>query len=247
MRKERTDDEWIAEFGIHSAADLDFVIGQNVGFPIGMTRHAPPEFRRRVAAAGISYQLQLRSMDYALKKYVNPHAYENEQISIGDAASDFLRDSAIALRAELKKLHTRGDLTFGQLGMELTLFKFPETLDLARMLSNRGLFLEVLPLLRLCIEMSSWAVVALRLNDDEEAVAKLKAQRCIAKLKSAYKSAGHLYGFLSKFAHCTSVTSASRLYARRARNAQNRCCFVSWCSTFSSKPFGTFIPTEPTR
>src|ERR1700730_5025132 len=190
---------WIAEFQIHSASELDFVIAQNF-WPIGMTRSSTPEFRRRVLAATMSYQLQLRSIDYALRRYVDPNEYESDEISIGDMVSDFLKDSVTRLEADLRNLHYSEGSTFGQFGAELTLFKFPYTMDLARMLANRGLFLEVLPILRLCLEMISWAAVAFHI-DDEGKVRQLKAQKCIPKIKPIYESAGKVYGYLSKLSH----------------------------------------------
>lgn len=68
------------------------------------------------------------------------------------------------------------------------------------MLSNRGLLLEVLPLLRLSLEMIAWAHTAYYISDENEVV-DLKAQSCIASLKSTYRSVGQLYGFLSQFIH----------------------------------------------
>jgi hypothetical protein len=79
---------WKQHFQIQSLADLDFVIGQMLGWPIGMSRNSHPEFRRRVLAAAVSYQLQLRSIDYALKRYVDPREYDEEQFSLGDATND---------------------------------------------------------------------------------------------------------------------------------------------------------------
>ena len=63
-------------FQIQSDVDLDFVVCQSIGWPVGMTRKSPPEFRRRVLAGALSYQLQLRSIDYALKRYVEANEYE---------------------------------------------------------------------------------------------------------------------------------------------------------------------------
>jgi hypothetical protein len=191
---------WKQHFQIQSVADLDFVIGQMLGWPIGMSRNSPPEFRRRVLAAAISYQLQLRSIDYALKRYVNPQEYDEEQISLGDATSDYLARGAVIIEEELRNLHTKGELPFGLLGAELTLYKIPYTLDTARILSNRGLLLEILPILRLCLEMMSWAAVAFELVDEEH-VATLKAQSCIFHMKRIYRTTGRLYGYLSQFTH----------------------------------------------
>lgn len=164
-------------FQIQSDVDLDFVIGQGLGWPIGMSRQSPPEFRRRVLAAAVSYQLQLRSIDYALKRYVEPELYESDDVSLGDQTSDYLRDCAVLLQEELKNLHTANP-TFGIFGAEFTLYRIPHAFDMARMLANRGLLLEVLPILRLCLEMMSWAYVAFPMRDENEIVA-LKAQNCI--------------------------------------------------------------------
>jgi hypothetical protein len=191
---------WVKQFQIQSEVDLDFVVGQgDAGYPVGMLRNSPPEFRRRVLAGAISYQLRLRSIDYALKRYVAPDLYEGEDLSLGDAASDYLRDSVTVLMNELRNLHTAHP-TFGIFGAEMTLFRVPHSLDTARMLSNRGLLLEVLPILRLCLEMMAWSSAAFHMQDEDEVVA-LKAQSCITEMKNVYKNAGKIYGYLSTFSH----------------------------------------------
>jgi hypothetical protein len=191
--------DWISQFGIQSDTDLDFVLSQ-IGWPVGMSRTSPPEFRRRVLAAAISYQLQLRSIDYALKRYVKPNEYEAEQNSLGDIVSDFLSHSTATLADELWKFHSKENFTFGQFGAEITLFRCPEVVNLARMLANRGVFLEVLPILRLCLEMISWSAVA-NFISDEAKVKRLRAGACITKIKEIYGSVGKVYGYLSKFSH----------------------------------------------
>lgn len=192
--------DWTQQFRIQSAVDLDFVIGQKPGLPVGMSSKSPPEFRRRVLAAAISYQFQLRSIDYTLKRYVDPQQYEEDNLSLGDETSRYLANCTSNLMEGLKNLHTGDDITFGIFGAEITLYKIPHTLDTARMLSNRGLLLEVLPILRLCLEMMSWASVAFSM-DDKEKIVTLKAQNCISSMKDIYWSAGKLYGYLSKFSH----------------------------------------------
>jgi hypothetical protein len=191
---------WTKQFQIQSEVDLDFVIGQRGGYPVGMQSRSPAEFKRRVLAGKLSYELQLSSIDYTLKRYVEPDVYKTDDVSLGESISHYPRDAFKTLLSELRKLHTQGELPFGVLGAELTLFRLPHALDTARMLSNRGLLLEVLPLLRMCIEMVAWAHTAFYMTD-EDAVVGLKAQNCISSLKETYKSVGRLYGFLSQFAH----------------------------------------------
>ena len=151
---------WKKHFWIESEVDLDFVIGQGFGWPVGMQRNSPAEFKRRVLAGILSYGMQLSSIDYTLKRYVKPETYEAEDVSVGDAVSDYLRDACRSLGEELSNLHTQGELPFGVFGAELTLYRVPNVLDTARMMSNRGLLLEVLPLLRLSLEMAAWAHAA---------------------------------------------------------------------------------------
>jgi hypothetical protein len=164
-----------------------------------MLRKSPPEFRRRIVAAAVSYQLQLSSIDYALKRYVASDLYEDEDSTLGDTVSDYLHVSVTRLINELRNLHTKSP-TFGIFGAEITLYRLPHSLDTARMLSNRGLLLEVLPILRLCLEMMAWAKVAFHLRD-ENAIVALKAQACISDLKNIYSTAGRIYGYLSTFSH----------------------------------------------
>jgi hypothetical protein len=166
-----------SHFAIQSEVDLDFVIGQKVGYPVGMQREAPAEFRRRVLAGLVSYQLRLRSIDYALKRYVASDLYESEELLLGDAVSDYLRDCVTVLMRELRNLHTEHP-SFGIFGAEITLYGLPHSLDTARMLSNRGLLLEVMPILRLCPEMMAWSSSAFHMPDEDDVVA-LKAQSCI--------------------------------------------------------------------
>lgn len=200
MSVNSTKSDWIKQFTVHSTADLDAVIGERVGLPVGMTRSSPPEFRRRVLAAVVSYHMDLRSIDYALRKYVDADAYDLEDISIGDKVSDFLKESLAAAKPHIAGFHTADDESFGRFGTGFTLFKFPDALDIARMLANRGAFLEVLPILRLCLEMGAWAAKAFYLDDDNK-VRNLKASNCIAEAKPIYQSVGRIYGYLSKVSH----------------------------------------------
>jgi hypothetical protein len=165
-----------------------------------MERDSPAEFKRRVLAGKLSYEMHLSSIDYTLKRYVKPDCYETSEFSLGDQISYFLRDACNVLMIEFKNLQTQGELPLGILGAELTLYRLPHLLDTARMLANRGLLLEVLPLLRLCLEMVAWAHTAFYLSEDNS-IFELKAQSCISSLKGTYVSAGKLYGLLSEFAH----------------------------------------------
>ena len=131
---------------------------------------------------------------------MDPDQYDELDVLLGDTTSDYLKSSVEKLIKELFELHTTGGLSFGTFGGEITLYRVPYSIGMARMLANRGLLLEVLPILRLCLEMIAWAKVAFHLQDDDEVIA-LKAQSCISELKGAYQTAGRIYGYLSTFTH----------------------------------------------
>ena len=195
-----TEDSWTSEFRILSTVDLDFVIGQSHGTPVGMFRTAPPEFRRRMLAAMVSWQFGLDSIDYTKRKYIPKNKYEDEKYSLGDEISDYLSKSIDTLREELTKLHTVKNLTYGIFGSEVTIYMLPNILDNARMLSNRGLYLEVLPILRLGLEMISWAAMAFHCKSEDD-VDGLKPNKCITMTKNIYGTIGNIYGYLSSFSH----------------------------------------------
>jgi hypothetical protein len=199
MIRSHQDQDWSKHFPIQSAVDLDFVVGQGRAWPVGMQRRSPAEFRRRILAAATSYVLQVKSIDYTLRRYVKPDQYQNDDELLGDIVSDFIKSGAESVRVGLRALHT-AEPGFGRVGSEITLYKFPDVIDVARMLANRGLFLEVIPILRLAVEMTGWAI-CVHNSEDENYVANLKAQSCLSALKRIYPSAGRVYGYVSKFSH----------------------------------------------
>ncbi|MGA8400154.1 MAG: hypothetical protein WB697_09710, partial [Stellaceae bacterium] len=190
---------WAHEFGILPPADLDFLVSHGHGWSVGTSRSSTPEFMRRLSAAATSYFLQLRSIDYTYKQYVDQDLFESRPATLGDNISDFLKGCARILDKELFKLH-RENPSFGQVGAELTLFRFPDTLDVARTLSDRGRLLEVLAILRLSVEQISWSAVAFHLAESND-VRHLRAQSSITKFKAAYSTIGKIYGFLSQYSH----------------------------------------------
>ena len=113
--------------------------------------------------------------------------------------ADYLRDSVAVLMKELRNLQTKHP-AFGIFGAEITLYRLPHSLDTARMLSNRGLLLEVLPILRLCLEMMAWSSSAFDMQDEDDVVA-LKAQSCISELKNVYRTAGKIYIYMDISQH----------------------------------------------
>jgi hypothetical protein len=156
-----------------------------------------------VLAAVVSYKLGLNSIDYTLKKYVDTELYNAVPESYGDDVSEFIKDSIDLLERDLYKLH-KDDPRVGVFGAEISLFRLPHSLNIARMLSNRGFLLEVAPLLRTCLEIIAWSSAAFHIVDENK-IRNLKASRCIKKLNGFYRSSGEIYGYLSTFSHWSQI------------------------------------------
>lgn len=192
--------DWRDQFKIRSGADLDFIIGEAYNFPVGLRSDYPAELKKRISAALTSYFLQLKSVDYTRRNYIDEDLYEKEDASLGDIVSVYLKASCDILTYELKKLHTVNAHSPGIIGAEITLYKISSSLNISITLSDRGYLLEVLPILRLSLEMISWAYQVFDM-DDESKIKKLQAQNCIHKLKKIHREYGRIYGYLSDFAH----------------------------------------------
>jgi hypothetical protein len=207
---------WAADFRIQSTAELDFVL-ESRGWPIGMSRQSPAEFRRRVFAAALSYHMTNKSIDYTLKRYVAEDQFDNEKIGLGDAVSDQLARCNKFLSDGMKRLHTP-EPSFGVFGAEITLYRIPHVIEVARMLANRGLLLEVLPMLRLVVEMAAWASTAFYI-EDESKVIDLSASNCVSKLKRLYPTTGKIYGHLSTFSHWGHAIHSDFLFVEPKRTS----------------------------
>ena len=102
--------------------------------------------------------------------------------------------------AGIQYLQSLEDPSYGRFGAEISLYRVPYIIKNARLLADRGVLLETVPLLRQALEMISWSYVAFDEKTPEN-VDKLKAQNCIGTLKKIYPKAGRLYGYLSQFTH----------------------------------------------
>lgn len=190
---------WLKHFTMTPIMDLDFVIGAESVFPIGMNSRYPSDLKRRVAAASISYVLQLKSIDYAYKRYGVDYDDKEEKTldrEINRILEEIIHDS----EERLLKLTNRNVVRLGDQIADITLLRVSSSLHSAKILANRGLLFETLCLVRFILEQLAWSGVCEQL-DDEEAILKLNALNCIKPFCNIYPTAGRIYGFLSDFAH----------------------------------------------
>ena len=192
---------WAREFRIVGVTELDFVLGESRGYVVGLSSRAPAELKRRIIAAKLSYELGLKSIDYAKKSYVAQNSYEISADTMGQRASDLINYACEQSSIQLKELHRIGtNSTYGRVGADIAVLRAIDAIRNAKILANRGYLLEPIPILRLAVEMIAWAAAAF-FFDDESRLDGLKAENCIRDAKKIYKPAGRLYGYLSMFSH----------------------------------------------
>ena len=191
--------EWEKNFSLTPNLDLNFVIGANRGYPVGLHGRYDNELKRRVAAALLSYLLGGRSIDYVYKKHLDDHNYDLDR-SIGSQIDELLEDIISRSRSNLLELTDRKIARIGEQAADGTLLRALPTLTSSKVLANRGLLFETLCLVRFILEQLAWACGAEPM-DDENALLDLRVKSCVKKLDSIYPTAGRVYGFLSDFAH----------------------------------------------
>jgi hypothetical protein len=194
-----TGPEWARQFQLTSMADLDFVLGDQFGLPVGAQNRSPEELKKRVATALISYWSGLKSMNYAYDRYVGPENFKEDR-SLGARIGTFLEETIDNAETNLRKLTFREVIRLGDQIADVNLLRLAMTLRAAKLLANRGLLFETMCLSRFALEQLAWCYVCEQ-QDDESKILKLEATSCIKPLCRVYPTAGRLYGFLSKFAH----------------------------------------------
>jgi hypothetical protein len=198
--QERTSkSNWLRHFMLTPLTDLDFVVGYQGPFPVGMQNCYPEELKKRTAAAMISYVAGLRSIDYAYKRYVEDYEYKDDP-SLGSQMSVFLERTINDAEIGLHRLTFRDVVRLGDQIADTSLLRVSMSLHSAKILANRGLLFETLCLIRFSLEQLAWCYVCEKM-DNEVAILNLEANSCIRPLCAVYPTAGRLYGKLSEFAH----------------------------------------------
>ena len=167
---------------------------------IGLNSTYPGELKRRIAAAVISFQLGLRSVDYTLKKYI-----EDDYETGNPSRLDLRISSALTQKADnfsdlIFQVTCVGPKRQGQILSEWTYLRAPFSLTFLLSCANRGAFFEAIAIARTLLEQIAWASKIDSL-DDAEAIKTTSASKAVSELRNLVPGAGRLYGWLSQHAH----------------------------------------------
>lgn len=178
--------------------DFEHVFFGESGWPLGLRNSNPSNFNKRAYAGGLSAFMRLSSIDYTLKRYV-PEDFHSTTHTLSHEAEHIIVDAAKRFEIELDAFGSRDGDAVGLFAADLNLVRFQATLSGARSLANRGLLFECQAVARFGLEQLAWIWFAH--SRTEEEFAKATGKQCIGILKSAYDTAGRIYGHLSTYAH----------------------------------------------
>ncbi len=189
-----------AAFPLFQEGEYDFCFKKSA-WQIGLHSTYPDSLKRKIAAAVISEQLGLRSVDYVLKNYLAGVTYTQEDgtrldLRIRSFVSRKMLDLE-SLIACVSELPNKPSCKFVS---EWTLARAPFSMELLAYCGQRGALFEALAIARMMFEQLAWAYV-INTETDENAVHKLSASRAVAFFKLKFCFAGKLYGWLSNHVH----------------------------------------------
>jgi hypothetical protein len=160
-----------------------------------------PELRKRLAAAALSINLGIDSIDYTLKHY----SYHVPDLGMVEEPAASLLDIEGKLRGYLKEFekkhsHQHNDHeVLGIVAASYALARCQSTIEACLVLSGRGFFVDACILGRHVIEQVAWALAISDLNS-MDLIRKTEPQKCISHL-SFHPYGRWLYGTLSEFTH----------------------------------------------
>ena len=194
-----------AHFPISKIVDYDFHF-QNSLWRVGADSHSPQRFRDKLAAAIISEQLGLKSLDHIMNTYIHLEDKIETTIDRLDIRIKyFIENSMNAFESQidnLAKSYGTGNRldVFGTLICEWTLSRCKFSMSCLLLHYQQGALFEGVSIARFMIEQIAWAH-SIQGIADEEAVLKISAQAAISNFKKIRPSVGNMYGWMSKHAH----------------------------------------------
>jgi hypothetical protein len=190
--------KWFPVFIDHSTFDI-------VGFgeeAIGLSTFATLDLKRKVLAAAIATKLRI-SLSYAEKRYVGTDDISAPRELGLSHMIDNLFDQGhsrfCSYIDSLKESFDDDTETLDDLSNQF-FYRNMAGLEAAKKLSDLGYLCEVAVILRSLVEQFAFAA-KLRTLPIETEIEKVKPVQCLNYLKSVERTAGKLYGLLSKYTH----------------------------------------------
>lgn len=185
-------------FPIYPSLDFDSTLFSK-GWPIGISTNYEEDYLRRIAAGGVSYLIQAKSIDSIYKRSHSEVSFQKDEHRMDKRVSSVIDDMLKIFEQNHRRIGSRKTTCVGHFAFDLNMVRLPTTIRAALTLAHRGLLLEGKSLIRMGVEIVAWAW-AVR-NMEEDAIMRTQAQRAVSSLKNVYPTVGRIYGLLSHFAH----------------------------------------------
>ncbi|MCH7540099.1 MAG: hypothetical protein IH999_06850 [Proteobacteria bacterium] len=188
------------QFPLFPHVDFDMVISEEA-WPVGVSARYASQYNRRVAAGALSYVMQLKSVDYTLKRYLGNVFYqefENDRLDF--RISSGVKTLTTSVEDRLKLLGEREGEPIGTVMCDVTLVRLNAAFNAMLTLANRGFLFEAAAVCRMAVVQTAWAAYCFGLEDGDR-VKNASASRAITRLKKIYPSIGTFYGWLSNHLH----------------------------------------------
>jgi hypothetical protein len=192
-----------AAFPVFMQKDFESSVN-NAAYKVGVDNSYPADLRKMISAAVLTYQLNNKSIDYVLKRYLKDKDYkkteEEERLDRGYQSACLAQASL--LREVLNKYPPllQREPRVGEWIGDLTLIRVAYSLKRAFGEANKGALFESVAIARMILEQLAW-IVAVRDSDDVLKVQRLPATKSIGLLSARFPAAGRLYGWMSEHVH----------------------------------------------
>ena len=183
----------------HEAFELD-LIGDPL-FTIGVPAKAPSEFKRMVFAAGKTYVMGNRSVDYMLREYgaiwnvddAKTHGFHSEYLDICYFVVSHLDGEIIRFKG------IKNDDHHGLFAAGSALLRLQTSFRCACFLLRQHCWLELACILKLILEQIAWSYVVRSLQG--EVLFGAEPTKTVGVFKKFYSTAGKMYGLLNETSH----------------------------------------------
>lgn len=173
----------------------------NWAFRIGVERNAPAEFKKRVVAAAVSYNLGYAGVDYLLKLYgdgwIVPDPGKDTAGLIYQMTSS-VKTSVRAASERVRLISAELDHN-GRFLARAALLRLQLTFRASVLTIHNGFHYESAALTRIILEQLAW-INTIHLLPDQSALS-VKPTKCLAELKKMHPHVGRLYGVLCTLTH----------------------------------------------
>jgi hypothetical protein len=181
---------------------------------VGVPLDTPAELKKRIVGATVSYHMNLNSIDYTIRRYLDawePRAIPAEEQRLLATLRAISEKVDALVSAMLDSKPHEG--TPGVVAAEAALLRLKTTFAAALFLIAQAKAFEAAAMVRLVLEQCAWAF-AVRAHASEVAVRNTSPTGAVSALRNIAPFAGRLYGILSEQAHLD-PESAGRSYVAR--------------------------------